>query len=381
MRVKHFLMGLALCIALFRAEAARAALDPPFDPASVRATAGAEDKAPFSCPQPPAPLVDLHFESMYKKGDKSHSIVDPRADAAYKKAYAPISAFEKGLNMMANRYARSKPPRADVAACALDWIAAWARAGALQGDVNRNGEYIRKWAIGSIANGFMQVRDAEGLDAGKKKDGVEWIRTVGRAAMADFSRGADKDSRRNNHLYWAAWGVASAAMATDDADMFSWAMEKERFGLQQIEEDGTMPLELGRRKRAYLYHLFAAMPLFFLAEAGARNGKEDLFSSEDGALKKLGDICLRNIGTGKDFEKLTGEAQEMARAGTPSDLGWVEIYDRHYPGNPQAQAVLKKFRPMRASRMGGNITLLYAPGAAGPADAPVPEEGAGEDKY
>jgi poly(beta-D-mannuronate) lyase len=146
----------------------------------------------------------------------------------------------------------------------------------------------------------------------------------------------------------------------NDRVLFDWAMEKTRFGMAQVRADGALPLELARRKRAWRYHLFAALPLFFLAEAGDKNGL-DIFVENDDALKRLGDLCLRNLGHPDDFKTLTGEEQDTDRAGTSSDLGWVEIYDWHYPGNPLAAAALEKFRPVKQSRMGGDITSLYAP--------------------
>jgi poly(beta-D-mannuronate) lyase len=174
----------------------------------------------------------------------------------------------------------------------------------------------------------------------------------------DFSRDSRLRSRQNNHLYWAAWSVGAAGMALDDDSMFRWAIEKEKVGLDSIQADGTLPTELERGKKAYLYHLFAAMPLFMLAGAAERNGV-DLFQENNGALKRLGDVSLKNLGHPAYFEQLTNEEQDMTRVGTPSDLGWVEIYRQHY-ADPRADAALREFRPMKQSRFGGNITLLYS---------------------
>jgi poly(beta-D-mannuronate) lyase len=340
------------------AEPGNAPLSAPFDVDAIRAKAGRSDDKNFSCEKPSSPAVDLHFFSMYKKGDDSHSIVDPEADAAYKKAMEPISDFEKKLASMSNRYVLSSPPRPDIAACAMGWLETWAKAGALLGDVNKNGEYTRKWVLGTVSNAYMQVRGEKTLNPEQKKTVENWIHRVATAAKEDFSRGEDMRSRQNNHLYWAAWGVASGAMATHDREMFDWAMEKARFGVEQIDADGSLPLELLRKKRALRYHFYAAMPLFMLAEAGARNGT-DLFKYNNQGLKRLGHFDLVNLDHPDELERLTGEKQEMDRAGTSSDLGWLEIYAKHYASDPLAQPALDKYRPMKMSRMGGNITLLY----------------------
>ena len=333
-------------------------LTPPFDVRAVRAGTGINDRKDFTCEKPPVPMQDLHMESFYSKEGGTASVVDPAAYAAYKAANKPGSEFEVKLEAMSNRYVRSNPPRADIASCALDWLATWAEAGALLGDVNKNGEYTRSWLIGSIASAYMQIRNEPSLDAAKLKEVTSWIRTIAEAVKSDFSREADLNSRRNNHLYWAAWGVGAAGMALNDDSLFRWAVEKTRVGINDIQQDGSLPLEMARAERAYLYHLFAAMPLFMMANAAEKNGI-DLFSENGNALQRLGKLCLQNLGRPDYFEQKTGKTQDLTHVGTPSDLGWVEIYHQHY-NDPLADAALQDFRPMKQSRFGGNITLLYS---------------------
>ncbi len=333
-------------------------LVPPFDVEAIRLKMGKPLKRKFFCKLPPAPMKNLHMESMYDKKDGTFSVIDPKAYAVYKKACKPASVFEIGLASMANRYVLSDPPRIDIAACTLDWLVTWARGDALLGDVNKNGEYTRKWLLGSISSVWMQIRDEPSLDQDKRKVVINWIRKVAKAAKADFSRDGHLKSRRNNHLYWAAWGVGAAGMAIDDASFFNWAIDKARSGIDDIQPDGTLPLELARGQRAYLYHLFSAMPLFMLANAAEKNGI-DLFQRNDSALRRLAELCLENIGQPDTFHQMTGKVQDMTRTETSSNLGWVEIYRQHYQ-DLRADAVLQKFRPMKTSRSGGNVTLLYS---------------------
>lgn len=361
LRGQASLLAIALCSAFVIAVPANAAtqsgLKPPFDVVSVRDDVGKKDKKPFFCKQPPAPMRDLHFYSMYKKDEGNASIVDPKAYATYKKANEPISKFQVGLTTMANRYVKSDPPRPDIAACDLDWLVSWADGGALLGDVNKNGEYTRKWLLASLSNTWMQIRDEPSLDREKSRRVTKWLHDVAEAAMEDFSRNENLKSRQNNHLYWAAWGVGSAGLATGDREMFDWAIERARYGIDQIQPDGTLPLEVARGQRAYLYHLFSAMPLFMLANAAEKNGV-DLFHENNDGLKRLAKICLDNLDDQSYFVQLTGKKQDMSHVATPSDLGWLEIYYKHY-GDPRAAEALKRFRPVKHSRMGGNITLLY----------------------
>ncbi|MGV8495410.1 alginate lyase family protein, partial [Pseudomonas aeruginosa] len=44
-------------------------------------------------------------------------------------------------------------------ACALNWMSAWARAGALQSDdFNHTGKSMRKWALGSLSGAYMRLK-------------------------------------------------------------------------------------------------------------------------------------------------------------------------------------------------------------------------------
>lgn len=343
---------------MIQAAAAATHLAPPFDVAAIRAKVGKKDLKPFACKMPPAPLRDIQVESFYDKKEGSASVVDPAAYKAYKAASKPFSVFEVNLAAMANRYVRANPPRADIAACDLDWLAGWAEAGALLGDVNKNGEYTRKWLLGSLASVWLQIRDEPALDPRKAKIITDWLRRVADVVRADFSRDTDLKSRRNNHLYWAAWSLTAAGLALDDRGFFDWGVEKARQGIDDIRADGTLELEMARGQRAFLYHIFAAQPLFMVANAAERNGI-DLFRENDDALHRLGALNLRNLDQPAFFEERTGKKQDLTRVGTSSDLGWVEIYRQHYD-DPLADAALAKHRPLKHSRFGGNVTLLYS---------------------
>ena len=365
-RERGYLYSLLILFLLIPNIAHADSLTPPFDVAAIRATVGAPDAKPFTCKQPPAPLRDLLFDSPYSRNDPSRSLIDAAAEAAYKQENKPLSLYENNLASMANRYVRSNPPRADVAACLLDWLNDWAQGDALMGNVNEGGVNIRKWMLSAVANAWLQVRDEPSLDAEKRENAIAWIKKVAFAVRNDYSSDTQLVSHQNNHLTWAAWGVAAAGVALDDRDMFGWAMNKGRVGIGQIQQNGTLPLELARRSRAYTYHLFSAIPLFALAEIAEKNGV-DLFSFNNEALLRLAQLNLKNIGHPDDFAQLTGETQEQPKRGDNADFGWIELYNIRYPNDPLAQVALNILRPLKSSRMGGDITLLYATENTAPA--------------
>lgn len=334
-------------------------LKSPLDVNAVRTKAGAADTKPFSCGVPRAPLINLQFPSIYKTGDSTSSIIDPVKQAQYNAMIDSVFAYEKSVTQMANRYIRSKPARPEIALCVQDWIYSWANGGAIMGPGTRNGEYVRKWVLGSAASAWLQIRGEKALDPAKSQRIIYWMKRVANMAKADFMREVDTRGHQNNHLYWAAWGVGMAAIATDSVSLFSWAVRRTQIGLRQIQADGTLPLELERRSRAYEYHLYAAQPLYYMAEAAYANGV-DLFFGYNRALQRLGALCLKNLGHGDYFRQVTNNTQVVQGYGDADDLGWVEIYNKHYAGDPLAPKTLSKFRPMKSTRLGGDLTLLYS---------------------
>ncbi len=350
------LLGFAACTAQTRH--IEHTLHAPFDVSSIRARVGQEDTQDFKCAKAPAALKDLEFESIYGDLSENSSIVDVDAQENYREKMAPISKFESQVTSMANRYVESNPPRSDIAACVLDWMRAWAKQDALLGLANRTGEQVRKWTLASAATSYLQIMDEKSLNSDDERIVRQWLKKVSSRVVKDFSENTDRMSRRNNHLYWAAWGVAATSIALDDTKSFNWAMDQARVGIAQISAEGTLPLEMARGRKALTYHVYAALPLYLLAEAGLANNI-NLYAENEGGLHQLADLIMRSADDPSFFEQVTGEKQDMERTVTSSSMGWIEPYNKHYPSE-KTQAWIDKLRPFRHSRAGGNATLLYS---------------------
>ena len=332
-------------------------LKPPFDAERVRDNIKNPYNKKFKCKHPPKPMKDLLFESMYDKASKNASIVDPEAYARYKAKTKPVRDLEQGLATTANQYMKSWPPRPEIAACVMSWIAIWADARGMLGESNKTGEFIRKWILASISMAYIQVRDDPYIPPDVDEKAQAWIRDIAVQVMDDFSKNPNINSRNNNHMYWAAWGVMAAGLALDDMEMFDWGLYEAKVGIEAIEENGTLPLELARGPKAFTYHHFAAIPLFMMAKTAHVNGV-DLFERNNEGLKRLAHLILNNMDNQHTFEALTGEKQNMHRAITSSNLVWLEIYHKHYDDS-DTERWLKTFRPLKHSRVGGDATLLY----------------------
>lgn len=60
-------------------------------------------------------------------------------------------------------------------------------------------------------------------------------------------------------MYWAGWGVITAAVVLDDKKLFDWGIESARIGIRQIQRTAPCPSN-SPAARAYNYHHYAAIP-------------------------------------------------------------------------------------------------------------------------
>lgn len=348
--------SLALVVWLLSCEIALAAgLQPPFDTPARREARGVP-LGFFNCASPPKPVRDLRFDGYYADRGAGSSVVDQQAEKAYRDATQAISRYEDGLTRLSDQYVASKPASAPPAACVLEWLAVWAAAGAMLGEASQQGGYVRKWGLAPISASYLKIRDEPSLDPATKTAVEQWIARWARVVRDDYTP-TKQESRRNNHVYWAAWSVGLAAVVLDDRALFDWSMEKARLGLKQITPDGTLPLEMGRKARAYHYHAFSAAPLVLTAELASRNGV-DLYGDNDGALTRLVTRTIAGFTDDSFFAKATGAKQDRSGSSKGPHVAWLEPYYAR-SGDPAAAVLIGKFRPMKERRLGGDMTLMY----------------------
>jgi poly(beta-D-mannuronate) lyase len=351
-----FLSAVLISILIAPSTAAWASdLQSPFDIAARRDLHGGP-LASFTCATPPQPVRDLRFGGYYVDRGAGSSIVNPQAEQAYREATRAITAFENGVTRLSDRYVASKPADSRPAVCGLDWLAVWAEAGAMLGEVTQQGGYVRKWGLAPVAASYLKIRDEAALDPAKKQLVERWVARWARVVRDDYTP-TKLESRRNNHVYWAAWSVGLAAIVLDDRALFDWSMDKARLGLAQITPDGTLPLEMARKARAYHYHVFAAAPLVMTAELAARNGV-DLYAENNRALSRLVSRVIAGFTDDSFFAAATGRKQDRSGSSKGPHVAWLEPYYAR-TGDAQAATIIRQFRPMRERRLGGDMTLLY----------------------
>jgi poly(beta-D-mannuronate) lyase len=337
--------GLALTVSAV-APASAAALNPPFDLPAPQG--GGKSKA---CEAPPPPVTEFSADSIYEEGDATRSTIDPKAKERYDKAIAPLRDFSLQVSKLANRYLGSKGADTGAADCAIAWLAAWARGGALGAVLTRQAALSSTRILSAIGFAYIEVKGAKGASAKDEAAIEKWLADLGRKTIGVY--GSEGNSNLGNHRYWGGLAVGAIAIATGDRQMLDWAMESYRIGVCQVDANGALPIELLRGKRARDYHIHAVAPLVMLAEIGERNGM-DSYAECDGALGRLIKFVLTAIEDPKEIERLAG-AQQIPLTEMGSRMAWVAIYRSRFP-LPVAVELPDSFN---ATTLGGNLQTLY----------------------
>ena len=276
-----------------------------------------------TCLAPPPAIVNLDVERFY--GDAAGSKVDAAKLARHDASVAPLTAFLREVTQDADKALRRSSPksRQDMADCALAWMAAWARDGALLGRMaSQQSEYQRKWDFGGLALAYVKLKP---LARAEQRAAIEpWLKTLADRCRAFFD---DPQRARNNHWYWLGLGLAAVGIGTDSARHWDMARGIMQDAARDIAQDGTLPKEVERQSRALFYHAFALMPLVVAAELGASRG-EDWYAFGDGALHRLARTTHIGLVRPETFDRLVGAAQE--RPVNPR-AGWLQLYTARFP--------------------------------------------------
>ncbi len=320
---------------------AATALRSPWDDHPIAATTTA-----YNCPAVVHLSPDLTTDGFYSDGKSS--VIDPAKWKAYAESSGPYKNLGQVIVDAADAW-RSTGSR-DAAACALRHMETAARDGVFTGKMSSHqAYYVQGWVIGAIAIAWLKVRDSGQETAPLQELIVPWMVSVTRQTTNFY----DESHARNNHLYWAGVEAAAAGVAANDQKLFDWAVAAYRAGIEQIQPDGSMPLEMARGQRALHYHLYALSPLVYIAEFGEVNGLH-LYAERDNALARLERLCVDGLKNNQFFEKATGIAQDTPAQGPPGaeQISWGVIWESRFP-DPALATLLTEASSLSYMYLGG----------------------------
>jgi poly(beta-D-mannuronate) lyase len=304
-------------------------------------------------------VVKLATESRYVKGDEAHAKVDKDAQQRYKEEIKPVREYAKEVVKLANDYVEKGD--ATAATCALEWLHSWAEANALSQLPTLQAKLGQGQTVSSLALAYLQIRDVGTLSEAKKQDVENWLARMSENMVELMESRSDKDSGQGNHRYWNGLGVAASGIAAGRENLLNWGLDSARLGLSQVTEEGALPIEMGRGKRARDYHIFAVTPLVMLAEIGAVNN-QDIYGAYDGALHRVIDRIMVGIDDPSFYEERSGQTQ----VDFPTDdktvpdyrMAWLEPYQRRFP-DPRQQELLDQWDNIYFTSLGGDVTMLF----------------------
>lgn len=313
-----------------------------------------------ACEAPPAGPSDLRIPGYYS--DKAGSVIDPALLRENRSAAEVPDRYAARITGWSDDFLRSGDPAH--AQCALQWLAGWARDGALLGRMQRvnndQSEYMRQWLLDAAAMSYLKLRGQ--ADAAQREAIEAWLRSL---AQANLRYWDDPRHKRNNHYDWTGVGVLATALATGDAALWRTGHAIYRSGVRDIAADGSLPMEMARRSRALHYHDYALSPLVMMAELARLRG-EDWYGENHHAIDRLARRVAQGYADPSWFAAHAGVAQEPPKVS--GSTGWVDFYRLRAP-DPDVFAALSAQGPFREPRLGGDLTLMAAHGIV--RDAPA----------
>ena len=335
---------------------------PLVPPSGYYAAVEQRDKPSRGCEAPPKPYTaKLDFRSKYEGSDSARATLNKASEKAFRESTADITTLERGVNRQILNYMRGGDRQQ--LECALNWMSTWAKADALMSpEYNHTGKSIRKWALGTLASGYLRLKFSASQPLApyaEQSTLIEgWFVRMAEQTVHDWS---DLPLRKiNNHSYWAAWSVMATAVASDRRDLFDWAVAQFRVGANQVDEQGFLPNELRRRQRALAYHNYSLPPLVMVAAFAQANGV-DLRGENHGALKRLAERVLDDMEKPDDFNKRTGQQQDMEELRKDFKFAWLPPYCTLYDCTEQTREREQKMGPFQTFRLGGDVSQVFNP--------------------
>lgn len=253
--------------------------------------------APYACPVIAHIAPDLVTDGFYRLDDPTHSIIDPVRQEAYRKSSDGVKAVGLAVVNAADDY-RTTGSRS-AAQCAMGQILTLAQEHSLTGKMSSSHAYcVQSWVVGAVAIAYLKVRETGICDSTTKGDNRQMMQSVGEQTKRYYDAhkklGQGHGDGQNNHLYWAGVELAAIGVTANDRKDFDWAMRTYDNGVDQIQPNGSLPLEMARGRRALHYHLYPLATLVLLAEFGEANHL-DLYAHANDAIHRLVSFSIAGL--------------------------------------------------------------------------------------
>lgn len=274
-------------------------------------------------------------------------------------ASEPLFQFEDSVSQLAGSYVATGDDY--YAECLVRFLDKWAQEDALTNyyydPIEPQAWFATESMIFAAAMAYSVVRpEIEGMQEERKR--IEaWLNDLAHqhAAIPGQSIG----SCCNNHFYRRALYGTMVGVLTEDDELFRFGVSAIYSALHDLTEEGALPLEVSRGRRATHYQNYALLYLITNMQIISRQGY-DIFDLEvegntihdavDFALEIFEDPAA--LGDMAPLEQYTGFLKDNQY------FSWMEIYQTRYH-DPQIAEFIRRMRPIYNRSAGGYITLYF----------------------
>jgi poly(beta-D-mannuronate) lyase len=279
----------------------------------------------------------------------------------YKSVMKLFKRFDKRVTRLAEMYVSTLDD--SYARCLVDILTEWSKDESLlhyqYKDANNKKQawYTVGWSAANAGMAYSIVKDSSLIPKENKIKIENWLNKVAHKLIS-FPGGPG--SCCANLSYWRGLAAIIIGVVSKDNILFRFGVERYISALKSMNQDGSLPLEMKRGKRALHYQRFAIFVLVYIAEVAYQQGY-NLYDIEiDGKSLHLAiDFLMKGINNVSMIEEMVGKEQDISFITKKGGFNWMEPYSQRYT-KKEVDKFLKKIRPVKNySRGGGNSTLYF----------------------
>tara|TARA_R110002049_G_scaffold80523_6_gene204877 strand:- start:7257 stop:8516 length:1260 start_codon:yes stop_codon:yes gene_type:complete len=278
---------------------------------------------------------------------------------AWELATGPLFDFEDSVSNLAGSFVAS----GDIyyAECLVHYLYRWAEAEALTDFVYDTAQpqawFASESMLFAAAMAYSIVRPfIDGLEE-ERADIEQWLQ--GLALQHSAVPGPPQDSCCNNHLYRRALYATMIGVLVEDNDLFRFGVSAIYSALHDMTEEGALPLEMSRGRRATHYQNYALNYLITNMQVIHRQGY-DIFNLEyeDSNIHEGVDYLFQILDDPAALGDYAPQEQYTGFLRDPQYFTWMEIYLSHFDHQRMA-SLITRARPTYSRSAGGHVTLYF----------------------
>jgi hypothetical protein len=215
--------------------------------------------SPFDCSKTvvPTPIRDLPLLSHYKRNPDgtTSSVRDEANIQANSAVMKPVTEYKRLTQILVRELIVNPSSSTSILNCLKNALVAWARAGALTGDMTngkeRQGFVEQMFFTINTTLAYLKIKQT----LGSVPVVESWLSKMDKSVWDNF-----KD-RTSNLKSWAVLSHVLVAIATDNVDAYNESVSHFKKQVDNINPDGTIASEMTRGSGSSAYIVYYADPL------------------------------------------------------------------------------------------------------------------------